>query len=248
MNISRFLLVSVFLSAILASTSVTFAAARRGVLVIGDSHSCEAQYRGNVGFGATLARNLASGGVPVSLYCMNSSRPDHWINGQSTGASCFKMSSPNYRMSPCGGVPTFSSLLNNFTGSRVVVALGTNSLQTGVLDNNYKKMAQMIRAKNLECEWVGPPHMDPRKGAKPRGMESHLNSVYSALVTSVSNECSVIDSRNATRSGSNAFETQGDDPPGVHRTAKAAANWANALYPPVSVRTKRPTGSSSGVR
>lgn len=247
---SRFLLLSVFLSASLAATD-SFAAARRGVLVIGDSHSCEAQYAGNIGFGATLVRNLASGGVPVTLYCMNSSRPDHWINGQRSGSSCFKMSSPNYRMSPCsagGAVPTFASILNNFTGSRVVVALGTNSLQTGVLDSNYKKMAQMIGAKNLECEWVGPPHMDPRKGVKPRGMESHLNSVYTALVANVNNECSVIDSRNATRSGSNAFETQGDDPPGVHRTTRAASNWANALFPPVRTRATRASGSTSGAQ
>lgn len=247
MKLNQIVLMSVFLS---AAFGVSTHARASGVLVIGDSHSCEAQYPQTIGFGATLVRNLASGGSPVTLYCMNSSRPDHWINGQSTGASCYKMSSPNYRMSPCGGrgaVPTFASLLDNFSGSRVVVALGTNSLEAGVFDENYKRMAQMIRAKGKECEWIGPPHMDPKKGSKPRTMESHLNAGYISLVASVKRECTVVDSRNSTRSGSNAFETQGNSPPGVHRTGPAGANWANALYPPARGRAT-PRSVRSGAK
>lgn len=222
--------------------------ARAGkVLIIGDSLSCEGAY-GLVGFGVRLSQNLSANGDEVTLYCMEGSAPEHWLEGKrvSYGRGCVKSTTPNYRGQACsaGGVPpTLQRILSDFNGNRVVVALGTNSLGRGTADGAYVNMAAAIRRSGKTCEWIGPPAMNTRYGRpQSQTLQNNLAPFYVSLIKPkrgaesrpyVSDYCGKItDSRPATSSGpGNDTDRGAAGNDGIHRSARAGVYWANQIYP-----------------
>ncbi len=207
-----------------------YAAKAENILVIGDSHSCGP-------FGANIVESLTKQGNNVSLYCAVSSAPANWLQGKNPpGQICQSMTSQTKRLSPCSGngkVPKLTELLNQNRNSKVISALGTNSLLSSTADSSYRQMAQTIKSSDHSCLWVGPPHLKPSQSrgfpsGRVAALEANLSSFYESLSRSVDGYCVLLDSRSATEPGQVGNQTVD----GVHRNAAAGKSWANFVASP----------------
>jgi hypothetical protein len=218
------LLQKVLLSLILPLV-FSVSARAESILVIGDSLSCGP-------YGAQLASGLAKLGNQVTLYCAVSSAPANWLLGKTPeGQECKTRVTPKTELRSCGGsgeTPALSLLLKKHKGSRVIVALGTNSLGSPRAMKSYLDMASAIRANGNRCQWIGPPHLHPSQAAGGfsesdlRILEGNLDRFYSSLIKAVDPTCAVIDSRKATVAPTVGNETVD----GVHRNESAGLEWA----------------------
>jgi len=67
---------------------------------------------------------------------------------------------------PCGGngkPPKLDDLLKNSGTTRVIVALGGNSLSARKPDPAYQALARLISENKKSCDWVGPAWRQPAK-------------------------------------------------------------------------------------
>ncbi|MGE3973757.1 MAG: SGNH/GDSL hydrolase family protein [Bdellovibrionales bacterium] len=213
-----------FITLLLFFGFVTKAHAEK-ILVIGDSISCTA-------FGAELVDALTKKNHEVTLLCAISSKAEHWVKGQKpSGQICHTRSVEKKTFIPCepkGQMPIFTALLEKHKDSKVIVALGTNSLQGTQADSYYRQMAEAL--KNNDCEWISPPHLNPMeaKGFSPAlltKMEKNLDPFYASLEASVSPFCKLIDSRPMTRPGTMGNKTKD----GMHANEVGAAHWVKEI-------------------
>lgn len=197
------------------------------ILLIGDSLTCGP-------FGKYLLQNLSARGNQVTLFCAVSSAPSNWLAGKNpSGQKCQTMSTRAPALVPCDGtgkIPRLSDILAAHKGSRILVALGTNSLLQPKADASYKRMAELVATNSSSCDWIGPPHLNPSqsKGFPPGRIakeEKNLAPFYESLAGAVEKPCHLIDSRNATVAGGPGNQTVD----GVHRTESAGKYWADAL-------------------
>ena len=197
------------------------------ILVIGDSLSCGT-------FGQYLVQQLTAWGHQVTLYCAVSSAPTHWLNGENpTGQQCQTRTSADLTLQLCGGtgqVPKLATLLSEYKGAAIIVALGTNSLLSPTADSTYDTMAKDVRTATSTCAWVGPPNLNPSQSKGfPAGRlqteQNNLTSFYASLPAAVGVDCSLIDSRAATAAGTPGNQTVD----GVHRTDAAGQYWVDQI-------------------
>jgi hypothetical protein len=184
---------------LLAFSALVSANALAAATLIGDSHSCGE-------FGARLEQRLSSAFGGAEKFCASGSAPIHWVTGRDPlkkGAS----------------IPTVVQILQHTRSNTVVVALGTNSLPDGFTDRNYALMARAIAATGKRCLWIGPPH------TSRKSLEPHLEHFYQTLHASVSQYCTLIDSRESTAVGTAGNATVD----GIHRTPSAGRAWADAV-------------------
>lgn len=222
--LKRFGLFKNYLLAVILSGFIPCFADAGDILYVGDSLSCT-----NYGFAPALVKELkrqAQGGQ-VDLYCAVSSSPTHWIKGvQGPGVGSCMHSVNGGALAKCGGFPKFSSMLAQRNYSRVVVALGTNSVANSKIDANYNAMAAAIGSR--ECQWIGPPHFDPVKQPKYKKTEAKLNGFYSSMCGAMAiNSCKLVDSRPATQAGTPGAVTAD----GIHRGNRAGQYWAEKILP-----------------
>lgn len=224
---------------------IGLSAKAENILLIGDSHSCGS-------FGKNVVGRLSEQGNFVTLYCAVSSAPIHWVEGKNpSGQICQTMNSNHQTLQPCepkGKMPALKDLLKVHKNSKVISALGTNSLMSSKADSSYQTMANQIKASGQSCVWVGPPHVSPQQSKGfPQGrvalLESHLDSFYESLKVSVKNDCALLDSRNVTAAGKTASQTVD----GVHRTPEAGLAWAEFVAPDKSKKANA-TQDLSGAR
>lgn len=197
------------------------------LLVIGDSHSCGA-------FGYRLFSNLVQRGHSVTVYCMESSAPKHWINGERPGSKiCQEMNQT--RFTPCDGTgepPNLGTLLDRHPGAKVIIALGTNSLSGTSAGVYYEEMVSTIRESGRACDWIGPPNLQPAGRKKAiQTMQSNLPAFYTSLHDVTVPTCNLIDSRGATAPGTEGNATSD----GIHRTAAAGTYWADLITTQLSL-------------
>jgi hypothetical protein len=211
------------------------------VVMIGDSITCGP-------FGERMLTNLGRGGKnDVTVYCMEGSSAEHWLNGKTGSSACKTISSKNTSWSACRSkAPLLSKIVSENPGARFVIALGTNATVSTVqnkcqakqeaanVEAKFAKFAQTLgRAK---CDWVLPPHMNPSqtKGWPPchvARMEKNLSSISGQIKTAVSSSdkhgthCNTISSLDATASGTKGHQTRD----GVHRTKEAGFYWADEI-------------------
>lgn len=200
-------------------------------VIIGDSHSCG-------GFGRQLLANKfgqAGNSNTVQLYCAVSSAPNHWLTGQAPkGISCQTATSADPALKSCsppgGAMPTAAQIIAANPGAALVVALGTNSLMSAAVPASYKQLADLIKQSGRVCYWIAPPHLNPAQSkgfpaGRVQTLENNLNAFYGQLGGDILPNCTMIDSRPATQSGTPGYETVD----GVHRTAAAGVFWANEI-------------------
>lgn len=198
------------------------------ILIIGDSLSCGP-------FGGEMLKGLAAQGHKVRLYCSVSSSPRNWVSGTNAKSKTgvfpcetreIQPHASDYTKGSCDGspkIPKFADILRTNPSSRVIVALGTNSLPDGP-DANYSAMTSQIKGAGRTCDWIGPPHLEPRANCLVRpadGLcvrEAGLTKMYTSLRSKVGGDCRVISSLDATKPGTAGNKT-GD---GIHSTAAAA--------------------------
>lgn len=215
------------------SMAIAASARAEKVVMIGDSITCGP-------FGERMLKNLERGGKnQVTQYCMIGSAPNHWIKGIRSGKSaslvCQTRSSAAPALKPCASVsPKFEQLLSANPGSRVVIALGTNSSVGPHADPFYSQMSEMVQRSNRKCDWILPPHMNAAqsKGWAPghvAKMESNLKTLIPEITARVSNgktsSCKAISSFAATAAGTPGRGTTD----GVHRTKDAGYYWADEI-------------------
>jgi len=229
----------------------------KDVVLIGDSHSCGA-------FGRALFERLTAKGDRATLYCTESSAPEHWLAGRSPqDRVCQKMTSPSKTFQSClenGGVPNLETILKSHRGSKFVIALGTNSLGSSRADESYRKMSEAVRAVAESCVWIGPPHLNPAQAAvskKLKGldreralarqklrltaMESHVNGFFTSMSGTVGAFCDVVDSRDATFASSLGGVTADGD----HRGVDAGNYWATQISDDVARKLAAPKKTES---
>ena len=118
------------------------------IVVIGDSHTCGS-------FGKNLFDGLTKAGNRVSLYCAPLTDPANWLEGRNQeGELCqvLKPSSPGLQLCGKNGrVPKLSDILNANKESRVVIALGTNSLKSDNIGRSYRALANVIQTGPHSC-------------------------------------------------------------------------------------------------
>lgn len=196
-------------------------------LIIGDSISC-----GH--FGKHLLQKLSSQDENVTLYCTVATSPTHWVNGVNPkNQKCYRMNSAKPKLELCnngGQVPELSRLLAEFKNERVIIALGTNSMHSDKVDKNYKTLANLIKNNGSNCIWIGPPHMNASQSNAAQegvvaGIEKNINKFYDSLADNVTNQCVLINSKEATASQTPGFETTD----GIHRTDKASKYWVENI-------------------
>ena len=121
-------------------------------VVIGDSLSCG-------GFGNALVKGLTAKGSHVALFCAVDSAPANWLDGITPkGRECMTMTSANPIAQLCDGtgqIPKLSELLAEHPGSRVVLALGTNSILSAYVDRSFSALARIARNYGCSCDWGG---------------------------------------------------------------------------------------------
>lgn len=215
------------LAAILALISLNLFASE--VLLIGDSLTCGA-------FGKQLTKLISEGqSAPartITTYCAVSSRPTHWLQGKiPAGQTCQTMSTRELSPRNCGTrakMPTFLELINQNRPMTVIIALGTNSLDSSRPSADYSKIIAQI-PNGTKLLWIGPPHLRPDQArgfsmARLRSLESNLDGFYTNLKI-ILNDSPLIDSRPLTSRGSIGGETVD----GVHRGTNAGTAWANSI-------------------
>lgn len=212
---------------ILLSCFCQFAAAEK-VVIVGDSLTCGS-------FGKNLFQLLSLAGNEVTLFCSVSSTPSSWIKGKNPkGQSCKTMTTSEPSLKLCnntGQIPKFEEILKTNLGARFIVAHGTNSLLSPKVDAYYGSLAKLINDAGLECDWIGPPNMNPAQSKGfPEGridtLQKNLTNFYTSLNIVSTNGCSLIDSREAT-----AVETAGNQTvDGVHRNEAAGKYWAQSIF------------------
>lgn len=224
------------LIALLLSFSTAHA---RSILLVGDSLTCGS-------FGQHLLKELSQQGNDVTVYCAVSSAPTHWLKGLSpSGQKCQSMTSSKPILQSCDGtgkIPTFETLLKRHPSQEVIVALGTNSLAAPKADATYAQMAKMIKSSGRTCTWIAPPHMNiaESKGfpsGRIAALEKNLNSFYDSLAATVDTRCQLIDSRDATATGTPGNKTID----GVHRSNNAGKHWAQQIAPRLSGQSRSKT-------
>lgn len=206
------------------------------IVVIGDSLSCGP-------FGKNLVQNLSAAGHSVTLYCAVSSAPRHWLTGsmpckldiaRGIDCRCNVVKTASKQKDLCGGdgaLPVLSTILGNHKGARVIIALGTNSLLSARVDSSYSIMADAAAKSNGKaCTWIAPPHLNANQArgfspARVNDLEKNLNTFYDSLAKSISSNCKIIDSREATAPGTLGNQTVD----GVHRNNAGGKYWADAI-------------------
>lgn len=219
-------------------------------LVVGDSHTCGA-------FGNNLGRQLATKD-DVVIYCTDSSSAGDWLNARNPdGKLCRRLTftadaaakdgikSTEKLCGSDGKVPSFASVVKKEKADRIVIALGTNSLEDGVADDNYSKLAQLAKDNSAGCDWIGPPHvkadevtdmvLNPKtnklekvvyfSATKVKKMEAGLAGFYRSLSEKVSGPCRLHDSSKVTRYLKSGRTTSD----GVHRGRKGGKAWATEV-------------------
>ena len=221
------------------------AAIAKSFLIVGDSLTCGP-------FGKYLTQELAKQGNSVTLYCAVSSAPANWMNGKNpAGQNCQTLTSADPVLKPCGDqgqIPKFESILAKYKNSEVIVALGTNSLMSAKVDSSYKAMVKATQANGNSCKWIGPPHANPSQSKGfPAGrvatLEKNLNSFYDSLSAQVDSGCRLIDSRDATASGTVGNQTVD----GIHRSDAAGKEWIRQISSQVTGTAKEsvtPSGAT----
>ncbi len=216
---------------------------KAATVVIGDSLSCGP-------FGRALVSELTKQGQAVTLYCTESSTPEHWLDRKNPphkkGPKKCQVRRPGEEnLALCGGdgkMPDLDVVLSEAHGGRVIIALGANSLGAPHVDFRYLKIAQMAKARG-GCDWIGPPHMNmgqnigyknKKKGAAPTDVEireSNLDEFYDSLGEATQGLCRLVDSRNATRSCDSLHKScEGNQTvDGIHRTESAGKYWARQI-------------------
>jgi hypothetical protein len=220
-------------------SSHALAADSGDVLVIGDSHTCGS-------FGSSLVKDIAAGGAKVDAYCAVSTSAESWVKGSSrfqceTWTESSKTKSCD--LDGKGRVPPLKDILSQKHYSKVIIALGTNSLLSPSADHYYADLAKIAQSTGASCSWVGPPHIRPdqAKGFSESRLEAedkNVDSFYGSLDPSlkktgaslrsssrktVSNFCNVVDSRPATAASD---KVGGKSVDGVHRGKIGGAYWA----------------------
>lgn len=198
----------------------------KDVLIVGDSLTCGA-------FGASLAKLVNQGGArSYKLFCAVSSSASSWITSANPpGQICQTSSDENPKLTPCGGdgkIPAWSTVLS-FAGPHVIIALGTNSLESSVPGDPYQRLIASV-PRTSQLTWIGPPHLraDQARGFSParlRMLEGNLDGFYANLLKMLPAN-SLIDSRPFTVRGIPGGETID----GVHRGDRGGADWAQRLY------------------
>lgn len=219
---------SVFFLVVLVLTWLSPVHAKsRGLVIIGDSHTCGP-------FGRHLLGILSGEGVDATAYCAVSSSPIHWMRGRNPkGQICQVLSTDDMQSQKCGvlgKMPSLSEIQSKHPNTDVLVALGTNSLHSSKPDAAYLSMTQKLMSNTQACFWVGPPHLDSlRARGYPSGsigkMERNLSDFYMGLLNITTGRCTLIDSRPFTEVGTAGFNTVD----GVHRTQAAGKSWAEQV-------------------
>ena len=196
-------------------------------LIIGDSHSCGA-------FGKVLAESLKVKNFKSTLYCTPGSSAIHWNRGQKVNNQiCQTMNSEDLKLKNCGSSnqhPSVEELLKNHTHSHVIFALGTNSLLSSEVDQNYVELAQKVSSADRECLWIGPPNFNENQAVGfPKSriltLKRNLTPFYNSLDNKISSNCKLIDSREATAPSTPGYDTAD----GIHRTPTAGRYWATQI-------------------
>ena len=200
--------------ALLAISVMMSANAWAAATLIGDSHSCG-------DFGARLEQRLSEGFGGAEKFCSSGSAPIHWVTGRDP-------------LKRDKSIPTVVQILQHTQSNTIVVALGTNSLPDGFTDRNYALMARAIVASGKRCIWVGPPH------TSRASLEPHLAHFYETLRASVGQQCTIVDSRDATAVGTAGNATVD----GIHRTPSAGRAWADAVADKITTPGSRETRDS----
>jgi hypothetical protein len=236
------------------------------IVIVGDSITCGP-------FGDEMVKNMTSLGHTVTAFCSVSSAPKDWIAGRNVPRKFDKKhpSQPLYYeceskrsgRSPgtvdkgqCFGsdrIPPFDRILG-LKPDRMFVAMGTNSLPDGP-DRNYDLMVQKINEMGIDCDWIGPPHLQPLKPKSPlaqrnlRSKEESLAHFYSSLNSKFTSlhkshvSCDLQDSQEATKPGTPGNETK----EGLHAT-KTAAAFRYRLMASQFERALKHVGFSKGYR
>ena len=189
-----------------------------------------------------MVKGLTQAGHSVTLYCSVSSAPSDWlighnpIKGRRSSGRTWPCESRRSRppngvtvTASCDGttqVPKFDEILRRNPGSRVIIALGTNSLP-GAADPSYRQMMEKVVDSKRKCDWIGPPHLQPRLDCRELknkndalcSRELALGKFYESLIDIVGERCGVVDSREATSAGTPGNQTVD----GIHATPAAAA-------------------------
>jgi len=225
--IGRFRNLVILAFLVMSSMAFTLGAIAKEIVVVGDSLSCGS-------FGKHLVLNLVNKGHEVIVYCAVSSAATHWLSGSTPrGQKCEMILSSTGSRRPCGGtgrIPKLASLLQKHRSARFVIALGTNSLMSPAADRSYRKIATMITSSGNACDWIGPPHLNPTqsRGFSPSriiALERNLGGFYRSLASQLSGACHLIDSREATASGTPGNQTID----GVHRNEIGGKYWAGLI-------------------
>lgn len=214
---------------LIALTLISFNALATEVLFVGDSLTCGA-------FGQGLTRLIAQEkefpSREITTYCAVSSRPEHWIDGKiPAGQTCQTMSTSQLVFRNCGAngrMPTFAELLNVNRPMIVIIALGTNSLESSHPSIGYSKMIGLI-PNGTKLIWIGPPHLRPEQArgfstARLKALEANLEGFYTNL-KNILKDAPLLDSRPFTIRGTSGGETVD----GVHRGTLAGHAWANSM-------------------
>ncbi len=216
---------------VLALSLAAKASVAKTILVIGDSHSCGS-------FGQRMVEDLSQLNNSVDLYCAVSSSASNWALGKNPKGQACSFRSTQSAPVLCSGngqVPKLSWILGSRDYDEVVIALGTNSLGSSIVDSSHRELVQIVGAKQIPCFWIAPPHLRPdqAKGFSANSlsmMNANLSKFYLALTHAVGAQCSVIDSRPITQPG----QAGGETVDGVHRTLGSGRAWADAVVGPAN--------------
>jgi hypothetical protein len=197
-------------------------------LYIGDSHSIDC-------FGDSI-REKISQQDEIDFYASCGSSTTSWLQSSGPNTKCGGkkcLSKKTCEKQDQVRYPNFSQLLESSQPQNVVIALGTNMIKSpwDRTAREVERMINLIKMKNSECLWIGPPQPKEHFISFKEFLE--FNEQLRKTVESLN--CQFLSSAELTD------RNQISDPLGLHYSCQQGRVWAQKIlqtWPPPQPQTK----------